>query len=128
MMFQVYWRSAMYKDAVEMFARAMTAFADPRTGADARRAYQEKGSHGFNLWLMNLQSQKAKSEYVSPVELAEFHAVNGDRGPTFALLEDGFRQRAPDMLWLQTDPAYDFLHSDPRYRDLIKRIGLPPAY
>jgi hypothetical protein len=29
---------------------------------------------------------------------------------------------------VQNDPAYDFLHSDERYRSIIKRVGLPPAY
>jgi hypothetical protein len=44
------------------------------------------------------------------------------------MLEEGYRQRVPDLLWIQNDPAYDFLHSDPRYRSIIQRIGLPPAW
>jgi hypothetical protein len=32
------------------------------------------------------------------------------------------------LLYIQCNPAFDFLHSDPRYRSLIHRIGLPPAY
>ena len=28
---------------------------------------------------------------------------------------------------LQTEPAFDFLHKDPRYRALVKEIGLPPT-
>jgi len=41
-------------------------------------------------------------------------------------LEAGYAQHAPLIMFIQGDPAYDFLHSDPRYRDLIRRIGLPP--
>jgi len=29
---------------------------------------------------------------------------------------------------IQNDPEFDFLHSDERYRALVKKIGLPPAY
>jgi hypothetical protein len=32
------------------------------------------------------------------------------------------------MLDIQNDPAYDFLHSDERYRSIIRKIGLPPAW
>jgi hypothetical protein len=38
------------------------------------------------------------------------------------------RQHSPLLLWIQNDPAYDFLHSDERYRSIIRGIGLPPAY
>jgi hypothetical protein len=38
------------------------------------------------------------------------------------------REPDPNLLWIQCDPAFDFLHTDQRYRSLIQRIGLPPAY
>jgi hypothetical protein len=72
--------------------------------------------------------RKSKSGYVSPVDLALLYAQLGDREKTLELLERGFREHSPLLLWIQTDPAYDFLHADPRYRSLIQRIGLPPAY
>jgi hypothetical protein len=31
-------------------------------------------------------------------------------------------------VFLQKEPAFDFLHSDERYRALVRKIGLPPAY
>ena len=53
----------------------------------------------------------------------------GQREETLSLLEEGYRQHSPQLLSdVQSDPAYDFLHSDPRYRALIKNVGLPPAY
>jgi hypothetical protein len=32
------------------------------------------------------------------------------------------------LLRTQSDPAFDFLHADPRYRSLIQKMGLPPSY
>jgi len=40
-------------------------------------------------------------------------------------LEAGVRMRDPNMVNIQNDPGFDFLHSDPRYPMLIKKIGLP---
>jgi hypothetical protein len=60
--------------------------------------------------------------------LASYYAQLGDKEQTLALLEEGYRQRATDTLWIQGDPAYDFLHTDERYRSLIRRIGLAPEY
>jgi hypothetical protein len=70
----------------------------------------------------------SKKEYVSPVDFANLYAQLGDRERTLALLEAGFREHSARLLWIQTEPAYNFLHSDPRYRSIIQRVGLPPAY
>jgi len=43
-------------------------------------------------------------------------------------LEDAFRERDPWMVFLQKEPVFDFLHSDERYRALVRKMGLPPAY
>jgi hypothetical protein len=56
------------------------------------------------------------------------YAQLGRREETLSLLEEAMRQHSPFLLWIQNDPAFDFLHSDERYRSLIRRIGLPPAY
>jgi hypothetical protein len=38
------------------------------------------------------------------------------------------RSHSPFPLDIQNDANFDFLHTDERYRSLIQRIGLPPAY
>jgi hypothetical protein len=45
------------------------------------------------------------------------------------LLGKGVSERDPLLLLLaQSDPAFDFLHDDARYRALIQKMGLPPMY
>jgi hypothetical protein len=55
------------------------------------------------------------------------HAQLGEREKTLSLLEQGLRERSPDLLRIPIDSAYDFLHSDPRYQAIVERMGLPPA-
>jgi len=72
--------------------------------------------------------RKSAKQYVSPVPLANSYAQLGQREKTVALLEEGYRQHSPLLLDIQNDSAFDFLHSDERYRSIIARIGLPQAY
>jgi TolB-like protein len=127
-MFDTYRRKGMYKESVEMWTRSHEIIGEPQAAVESKRAYDNRGYRGFLRWAIEHRMQQAKRTYVSPVELASYHAQLGDRDATFELLEEGYKQRAPDILWIQTDPAFDFLHSDPRYRSLVQRVGLPPAY
>ena len=43
-------------------------------------------------------------------------------------LEDAYRDRIMNLVFLQQEPDFDFLHSDERYRGLVRNIGLAPAY
>ena len=40
-------------------------------------------------------------------------------------LEIGYRERATNMIYLQTDPRLDDLRSDPRFQDLVRRMNFP---
>jgi hypothetical protein len=50
------------------------------------------------------------------------------REETLKFLVVAYQERSPWIVFVQNEPVFDFLHSDPRYRALIKKIGLPPAY
>lgn len=80
------------------------------------------------LWQAGNLKQKAARHYVSPVDFAVLYAQLGQQEETLSYLEQGYREHSPLLLWIQNDPAYDFLHSDERYRSIIRRVGLPPAY
>ena len=120
-------RKGNYKEAVDAWARGTTASGDPQAAKQARQAYQQGGARGFIRWQLRRREVEAKSRYVSPVELACYHAQLGEKNPTLALLEEGYRQRATDMRWIQEDPAFDFLNADQRYQSILHRLGRPPA-
>ncbi len=72
--------------------------------------------------------RKAAKQYVSPITLADAFAVLGRKEETIRYLEKSCQEREPHVVFLQSDPIFDFLHSDPRYRAIVNKMGLPPAY
>jgi hypothetical protein len=63
--------------------------------------------------------------------LAEFYSLVGDKDRAFYWLEDAYRHKHSTgadggLIWLKGDPMYVPLRSDPRYADLVRRVGLPP--
>jgi tetratricopeptide (TPR) repeat protein len=62
--------------------------------------------------------------YVSPVSLAQIYLHLGETDRAFEYLERGYEERDPWLLWNKVNPVFDSLHSDPRFQDLLARIGL----
>jgi TolB-like protein/DNA-binding winged helix-turn-helix (wHTH) protein len=116
-----------YKEASEVWAKLFRVANAPQAAAAVEHAYQAGGYRAVVLWQLRSAEKEARNHYLSPVALARLYAELGQREPTLTLLEEGFRQRSPQILWIQTEKAYDFLHTDPHYRSLIQRIGLPTA-
>jgi TolB-like protein/DNA-binding winged helix-turn-helix (wHTH) protein len=121
-------RMGNYKEAVDVWARWHILMGDPQSAASLRRAWDRNGARGFVRWQLGRRLLQSKSIYVSPVELASYYAQLGDKERALALLEEGYRQHSTDTLWIQEDPAYDFLHADPRFRSIVLKTGVPPAY
>jgi TolB-like protein/DNA-binding winged helix-turn-helix (wHTH) protein len=114
-----------YKEAVDYWVKLSIAFGDRQRATELLRAFHRGGYSGVVRLQLADATRQAKKRYVPPVVLAWYHAQLGHREETLSLLEEGYRQHAPGLLWLQDEMAYDFLHNDPRYRSLIEKIGLP---
>jgi serine/threonine protein kinase/tetratricopeptide (TPR) repeat protein len=63
--------------------------------------------------------------YVDFYWSAVVYAGLGDKDEAFHLLETSYQEHAPGMTYLAVDPFWYGLRSDPRYADLLHRIGLP---
>jgi tetratricopeptide (TPR) repeat protein len=66
----------------------------------------------------------SQREYVSPFDFAVIYAGLGDRDSAFQWLEEAYQQRVFRIIEL-TLPMFDDLRPDARWRDLVRRIGLP---
>jgi len=53
------------------------------------------------------------------------YARLGERDKSLEWLERAYEMRSGLLIWLNIQPAFNFLRSDPAFLDLLKRIGLP---
>ena len=117
------------KEATEMFARGMSAIGDASFAAAVRHVFETGGYPAVVRYRLADLEKTARTGRVSTFQLAELHAQLGEHDQTLALLEQGARERDPLMRFLVgSDPAFDFLHTDPRYRSVIQHMGLPSLY
>jgi tetratricopeptide (TPR) repeat protein len=109
-----------YRKAIELSdgdqdPTAALAHAYASTG---RRAEAEK-------ILRDLQRQ-AKTSYVSPYMIATIYAGLGAKDRAFEFLEKAYKERSSDISYfIKADLRIDNLRSDPRFQDLLRRVGLP---
>jgi TolB-like protein/DNA-binding winged helix-turn-helix (wHTH) protein len=118
-------RKGSYKEATDAAAKLFAAFNDPHDASAIRTAFARGGWPAVVRWQLAYDSARQKKEYVSPVLMATYHAELGQSEPTLSLLEEAFRLHDFAVLMIATDPAFDFLHGDPRFQSLAQRIGLP---
>jgi hypothetical protein len=76
---------------------------------------------------LELESLRARpaTAYVSPLDFARAHAQLGNREEAFSYLGAAFADRAPGLVFLKVDRAWDNIRDDPRFADAIRRIKLP---
>jgi len=74
---------------------------------------------------VQLAQIKNNSGYVSPYGIASYYADLGDNEHAFEWLDTAYHQHDSGLLGIRTDPAFDSMRSDPRYAELVRKIGLP---
>jgi TolB-like protein/DNA-binding winged helix-turn-helix (wHTH) protein len=126
---EAYHWKGMDKEAVEMLAREISAKGNVSLSTAVRRAFQTGGYAAVVRCQLAALEDRARTARVSTYQLAELHGKLSEHDKTLALFEQGVNERDPLLLLLaQSDPAFDFLHADPRYRSLIQKMGLPQMY
>jgi tetratricopeptide (TPR) repeat protein len=69
--------------------------------------------------------KERKSGSASPFEIALLYTELGNKDQAFIWLDTAYRERDVQMLSLNTHFALGPLHFDPRFADLVKKVGLP---
>ncbi len=63
--------------------------------------------------------------YVSPYGLAQVYAALGDKSAALDMLDRAVNEHAFEVLFLSIDRSFDSLHENPRFQELLKRVGFP---
>jgi hypothetical protein len=67
----------------------------------------------------------AEETYVSGVEIAYLYAYADENAKALHWLEQAFEERDPNLPYLHVWPGLRHMHSEPRFIDLLRRMGLP---
>ena len=78
---------------------------------------------GFYRYWLQLLETKYPDKY--RVDIAEFHARLGEKDQAFEWLEKAYAAHDDGLVRLREALGFDNLRSDPRYADLLRRVGLP---
>ncbi len=99
-----------------------------KAAAEIQRTYERGGRKAVLQLQLDELRKRSRYEYVSPFDLSEACAAIGRKEEALQYLEDAYREHTIDLVFLQQEPVFDILHSDERYRALVKKIGLTPEY
>ena len=117
----------MHDDAIAEYLKGDTLRGrNQEEMAALRRAYAVSGWRGY--WQKNLDflKEKSKQHYVSAFDMALAYLPLGEKEQALAWLEKTYEERGAGLAFLIAEPWSDFLRSDPRFQDLVRRVGLPP--
>ena len=89
-----------------------------------KQEYAKSGYRGAMKRLVALQEEQAKRIYIDPASIAGNYALLGEKDRAFAWLEKAYAEKSGFLPFVKSSPLFDSLRSDPRYADLLKRMGL----
>jgi hypothetical protein len=87
------------------------------------RAYVASGKRSAAVKLLNDLKMRSNPSHSHASEIAVIYVALGDTDQAMNWLEKGYEERFNPSVLLR--PGFDPLRSDPRFEDLVRRIGLP---
>ena len=117
-----YLQKGMYEQAIAEFQKRTT----PRYSGsgDLGQAYALSGRRSEALKEIDKLQELSKQRYVAPYNLALIYASLGDKDNALEWLEKAYEDRSTLLVWIKVDPRLDNLRSEPRFKAVIKRMGL----
>ena len=86
----------------------------------------EKGLWQKSLELILAERKRPGGDLVSPGLVAAVYALAGDKDSAFEWLDKAYAERdGAEITLVKCDPSFKNLHSDPRFPNLLRRMGLP---
>ena len=131
-LFRAYAEKGAHKEAVEELVKTFNLVGWSDAAAKIQHAFASSGYSGaMRVFARKLESWQNAKQGFAPENLAVAYTALGDKDRAFYWLEQAYRH--PEMVGhdyglevLKVDPLLAPLRSDPRFTDLLHRMGLPP--
>jgi TolB-like protein/DNA-binding winged helix-turn-helix (wHTH) protein/Flp pilus assembly protein TadD len=121
-----YAQKGMYPEAVEQCRRAVTLMPDEQVMlGSCGNVYGVAGRRQEALTLLGRLKNASARGYVDAYNIAYVYDGLGDDDHVLEWLERAYRERSPSLYGLRIDPWSDRVRSDPRFRDLLRRMNFP---
>ena len=135
---QLFYVTGRRQKAIEEFIEAQEVFG-LRTDrlVELQTAYQQYGEKGYWRKALEFCEEASKErrkfatasgygfcDYVKNLYLALFHFRLGELDAGFQALESAYTKHETELIYLNVDPQWDDVRSDPRFQSLVRRIGL----
>jgi len=122
-----YWQKRMYAQSIEETKVAAQLSGDPNESKYAsamEQGFRSAGWRGAETKAIEMAQAQGKA-YGSPVDIASSYADLGDKEQAFRWLNTAYQERDLGLACMKTNPYFDSIRSDPRFAELVRRVGLP---
>jgi DNA-binding winged helix-turn-helix (wHTH) protein/TolB-like protein len=119
----IYEQKGMYAEAISEFQKAESLSAAwPLDSGSLGHAYAIAGKRAEARQILKRVSERSPQVYFPAHDVALMYLGLGEKDLAFAWLDKAFQERSPWLIHLNVDPRFDPVRSDPRFRDLIRRL------
>jgi tetratricopeptide (TPR) repeat protein len=123
---EAYEMSGRIQDAFETYQRwAKTGGMSASQIASLEQAYKKNGMKGYWGRRLEMEIEDEKGGNVWTYVMASLNARVGNKEQALTWLEKAYEEHHDRLIFLNVDPVFDSLRSDPRFLNLVKRVGLP---
>ena len=115
----------MYQEGIAEIEKSIQLDGDDlNLSPDLAYIYAVEGKRGEAQKILDRLLEVSKQAPVSPGHMGLIYIGLGKKDEALSWLEKAYEQHSPIMTWLKVDPRFDPLREEPRFRELLRRVGL----
>jgi len=125
---EAYWAKHMYPQAIEEWKVYGPLSGDPNESEFAsamEKGFRSGGSKGALSKAIEVMQEQRKISYISAYRIARLYAELGNKDQAFHWLNTAYQERDTFLEGLKTDYQLDPIRSDPRFFEMVHKVGLP---
>jgi tetratricopeptide (TPR) repeat protein len=123
---RVYQAKKMYDQSIDEYRKMLEGAPTwPVAYAQIGSAYGVSGRPGEARIIIDSLNSFSAKKYVTSYGVALVYAGLGEYDSAYHWLDKAFEERSHWLVWLRTDPRWDAIRADPRFKELLARISLP---
>lgn len=121
---KVFWQKGSFEQALVEYRKALTRRKDFELLQTMEDGNADSGPRGAMLAVARKMVERSKQDSVDPFKVASMYAMAGEVDRSFEWLENAVEHGSLELVYINVRPEFDPLRHDPRYGNLMHRLGL----